>query len=1081
MKTNTTNVKRLKKDNEKGLPEIKNESRLPSSSRFNNRTITSRKIDESIYNIVVRDDHSKTNINNHIKNKESKKPNINLENNLKSQSALQNTNNPNLISKATDFINSVIHEYLLKKEYFKTLELFQIEVEEKLRSKAYYLTSFTKEYSDKLLIKNFANGNKIEFFKLFNFLFPVHVRKREESIKILEFQLQIFFTIFPISNHFEFLNNNNFKVNNNNKNEHSIKKREEYLLRIDEFKRYLDQIQGTFKTNEMLSYFALPYITNPETNPAFEHIFEARWAHQLKNNLLESIKTFVPLGVKPILYEVFSVYTQTVDNSKNIVINQINNLAYDKEGDIEKMNQMTNELNNLKQKEEQLRETLMQSQIKWTKLAIEINTIGAEILNALKNIKQKPVNNNFIETKTLKLNKFDFFLKKNLSEFEIGLEKINSKNPNNINTKNNSDSILWGNQINNSNLLLANQINHVNKNSLTNLKQSSKFMNKSLNHSDQLLNSSQAQGPNYNIVDYGSNILHENTILNESNEFNLKNNDSINNNNNDSHIILESMNMNSNNKNNNMSIIQQKINEKEAQFNSKYLLDISLIKEEIGKLGSVTRNSKDWYNKISFILKELRFRLSKKRHSSIKQQTLLSILHYDLFALKSKRVNLLNQLLDNNVTLEETLKLINLIASTAIGRDYILNRENIVEEVTKVLKSEENDSTIRKNCLGILQKFSLRPIPQKKLIDLDLLGWCMSTIITEQISLSDYTLEYCLAMIMNLSLNVKGREKCVNHFSTFLKIINTYISTSNIHIRTCLNGTLYSLLKIKACKEEAKIKGLEKLLKDKLLDPNENFKKQIEYIVEELNKDEEPTSNNQVDCEFNDDWGSDFVDEMYEDDCNLNETISEVAFLKINLNNNEEIKHLHNKAVEYFILKFETDNIEEIKKLNEYSNSLLKKRYKKSNSKGFSIEEFTRPLSRPITPMQHRESIGDSTMSKKIVTKEKFSDNEKKVFKNKNKDEEHEDFLSKDSRDQNFNNKGKNNNLAIEENESLKDDIDGSIKSEVLKELENKASSQTKPGYTYDFTKKDDDLQKDTKAFKTKHKINRTPDQTEYP
>jgi len=28
--------------------------------------------------------------------------------------------------KGTDFINSVIHEYLLKKEYYKTLDTFQV-------------------------------------------------------------------------------------------------------------------------------------------------------------------------------------------------------------------------------------------------------------------------------------------------------------------------------------------------------------------------------------------------------------------------------------------------------------------------------------------------------------------------------------------------------------------------------------------------------------------------------------------------------------------------------------------------------------------------------------------------------------------------------------------------------------------------------------------------------------------------------------------------------------------------------------------------------------------------------------------
>jgi hypothetical protein len=46
-----------------------------------------------------------------------KKKTVNSEGSSKRDAKLQ---------KGTDFIHSVIHEYLIKKEYFKTLDVFQV-------------------------------------------------------------------------------------------------------------------------------------------------------------------------------------------------------------------------------------------------------------------------------------------------------------------------------------------------------------------------------------------------------------------------------------------------------------------------------------------------------------------------------------------------------------------------------------------------------------------------------------------------------------------------------------------------------------------------------------------------------------------------------------------------------------------------------------------------------------------------------------------------------------------------------------------------------------------------------------------
>ena len=89
-----------------------------------------------------------------------------------------------------------------------------------------------------------------------------------------------------------------------------------------------------------------------------------------------------------------------------------------------------------------------------------------------------------------------------------------------------------------------------------------------------------------------------------------------------------------------------------------------------------------------------------------------------------------------------------------------------------------------------------------------------------------------------------------------------YIYSESIQVRTCINGTLYSLLKRKKIKSEAKSLGLEKILKDQLNNPNEQMKKQIQYILDEHNKDNEEEK---VDEDFEDENLGD-EEEVFDDE-----------------------------------------------------------------------------------------------------------------------------------------------------------------------------------------------------------------------
>lgn len=68
----------------------------------------------------------------------------------------------------------------------------------------------------------------------------------------------------------------------------------------------------------------------------------------------------------------------------------------------------------------------------------------------------------------------------------------------------------------------------------------------------------------------------------------------------------------------------------------------------------------------------------------------------------------------------------NVLANENMGRTYLLYKPSIIQEITNIMFKEDTDSEIRQNCLGIIQKFTLRTEPQKKLIELDVIRWIVS-------------------------------------------------------------------------------------------------------------------------------------------------------------------------------------------------------------------------------------------------------------------------------------------------------------------------------------------------------------------
>ena len=119
---------------------------------------------------------------------------------------------------------------------------------------------------------------------------------------------------------------------------------------------------------------------------------------------------------------------------------------------------------------------------------------------------------------------------------------------------------------------------------------------------------------------------------------------------------------------------------------------------------------------------------------------------------------------------------------------------------------------MRQCALGTLQKFSLRRRPQTIMIQLDMIKWISQVLQNETEQLSDYSIEYATALLMNLSLRSSGKDKCEDPEIELLKVLNELVEHENPQVRTYVNGTLYSIFTRKKLREQAKELGMPEVL-----------------------------------------------------------------------------------------------------------------------------------------------------------------------------------------------------------------------------------------------------------------------------
>ncbi|XP_062439182.1 lisH domain-containing protein ARMC9 isoform X2 [Rhea pennata] len=241
----------------------------------------------------------------------------------------------------------------------------------------------------------------------------------------------------------------------------------------------------------------------------------------------------------------------------------------------------------------------------------------------------------------------------------------------------------------------------------------------------------------------------------------------------------------------------------------------------------------------AFLLQALRWRLTTSYPGEQRDTVLQAYISNDLLDCHSNCQRSVLKLLHSKseVVRQYMARLINAFASLAEGRLYLSQNPKLLRILEERLKAEDKDSLTRENVLGALQKFSLRRALQSAMIRDGLIFWLVD-VLTDTDCLSDYTLEYSVALLMNLCLRSAGKKTCAKIAHRVLRVLSDLLGHENREIQPYVNGALYSILAIPSVREEARAMGMEEILRCFIKEGNAEMIRQIEFIIKQLNSEE---------------------------------------------------------------------------------------------------------------------------------------------------------------------------------------------------------------------------------------------------
>lgn len=309
--------------------------------------------------------------------------------------------------------------------------------------------------------------------------------------------------------------------------------------------------------------------------------------------------------------------------------------------------------------------------------------------------------------------------------------------------------------------------------------------------------------------------------------------------------------------------------------------------------------------KKTLLLQALIWRMTKSDAGEQRDGVITAYISNDILGCESKATvsSYVTEIFESSVDMvsEYLSRFINTVASFATGRVYLAQSELLIKKLVRMLMKTKNESSISENVLGALQKLSLRRRVQSTLIDSAVVEWLFK-MLEEPDNLSDYALEYTVALLMNLCLRTTGKKKCCLHPEKILKLLIDLLSYDNQEIRPYINGTLYSILSLPSIKAAAIHMGLEEILNSYMQDETQD-QHQLRFIIKQLNtvelrSDDEMESEGEDDDDDDDDEEGDAVDAESDKDETVTALLDEQS--------GEELlcaQYLHKSAVKPSVMK----------------------------------------------------------------------------------------------------------------------------------------------------------------------------------
>lgn len=207
--------------------------------------------------------------------------------------------------------------------------------------------------------------------------------------------------------------------------------------------------------------------------------------------------------------------------------------------------------------------------------------------------------------------------------------------------------------------------------------------------------------------------------------------------------------------------------------------------------------------------------------------------------------------------LEMSLAVMGVCACEVVGRREIEAAEALGTGCIAALiaiASLAQRSLQHMHCLAVLQRLSLRGRLQSKMIQLGALdvvlkllqsikkpeadphSWCRLGP-GEGPETPDFSIEFTSALLMNLTLRSAGRRRC-GELGAYAILVGL-IEHPNAQVRTHINGTLYTLLGVKAIRSEAQKRGAEVVFRsalERVAPENELLQRQLEFLLHQLSR-----------------------------------------------------------------------------------------------------------------------------------------------------------------------------------------------------------------------------------------------------